>query len=245
MSTNSKLIILGCGHSESEVNLNNNAAVLTNEKLLLIDCGYTIKSALKNQGFKISDIDSIYISHVHGDHVFGLERVGYECLFKYKFRPTLFIKKELYKELWDNTLKGSMSKIGEGEASLETFFKVVFIENDSFYFHDIKIETLKVKHTPNKPSFGICIQNKYLYTTDTIAIPETLSKYKFDYCFHDVTLSDYNPVHATLNSLLNSYTKTTRKKMYLMSYEDNWNDYESSVNLNFKGFIKEGDTFDI
>ncbi|MCQ8878794.1 MBL fold metallo-hydrolase [Pseudoalteromonas shioyasakiensis] len=241
---NNRLQILGCGHSESVYNLNNNAALIVNNKLLLIDCGYTIKKALFNQELDVSDVDSIYISHVHGDHVFGLERIGYECLFKYKYRPALYIKEELYKELWDQTLKGSMSKIGEGEATLETFFDVKFIKNDSFKFQGIEIQTFAVKHTPNKPAYGICIGNKILYTTDTTPIPEQIKKHTFEVCFHDVTLSDYNPVHATLDSILISYDKETLEKMYLMSYEDNWLEFEEKVNKYFKGFVKEGDIFE-
>lgn len=244
MTTKNKLIVIGCGHSESIDNFNNNAALLVNDKMLLIDCGHTIKHALVNQRLDIADINAIYISHVHGDHVFGLERVGYECLFKHKFKPTLFIKKELSEELWDQTLKGSMGKIGEGVATLETFFDVHYIANDEFIFEGIKVQTFEVKHTPGKPAYGICIDDKLLYTSDTLAIPETLSKFTFDICLHDVTLSEFNPVHATLDSLISDYDKDTLNKMYLMSYEDNWPEFEAKAKAHCNGFVKQGDVFE-
>jgi len=237
--TKTDFLILGCGHSESEENFNNNAAVI-NEKVLLIDCGHTIKQALKANSLSIADVDAVYISHVHGDHVFGLERVAYECKYKYKKSVKLFIHQELYVELWDQTLKGSMGRNGEGEAVLEDYFDVEIIENNEFKFSDVNYQIFPVQHTPKKPAYGILIDNNILYSTDTVAILDELNELEFNIGFHDVTLSDFNPVHATLNSLINVYPADIRRKLYLMSYEDEWRESESLVLKEFKGFAKQG-----
>lgn len=43
-----------------------------NEKLFLIDCGEATQIQLLRYGLKASRIDHIFISHMHGDHYFGL-----------------------------------------------------------------------------------------------------------------------------------------------------------------------------
>src|SRR5690606_20006714 len=43
-----------------------------NEKLFLIDCGEATQIQLLRYGLKASRIDHIFISHLHGDHYFGL-----------------------------------------------------------------------------------------------------------------------------------------------------------------------------
>ncbi|WP_440054659.1 MBL fold metallo-hydrolase [Pseudoalteromonas sp. T1lg65] len=238
-----KLVMLGCGHSEAMEHYNNNAMVVGKQYRLLIDCGYTIKYALRDVGLSIADIDAIFITHVHGDHVFGLERIAYESKFTYNRKVKLFLHSSLYEELWEQTLKGSMAKIGEGSACLEDYFDVVVLDQPSFTFDGIQYDLFTVQHTPGKPCFGMALNNRLVYTSDTTAIPETLATREFDYCFHDVTLSDYNPVHATLDSLLTHYSPEQRNKMYLMSYEDHWRQHLDTVNREFAGFAKQGEEY--
>ena len=74
--------MVGTGSSDSATMFNTSAAVVSESGAFLIDCGHTIKHALNDSGIGFDNISGIFISHVHGDHVFGLERVGYEYLFR-------------------------------------------------------------------------------------------------------------------------------------------------------------------
>lgn len=65
--------ILGCG-SAMPTTLHNPSAQLVNmnEKLFMIDCGEGTQLQMRKFRTRMSKLHSIFISHLHGDHVFGL-----------------------------------------------------------------------------------------------------------------------------------------------------------------------------
>ncbi|MBK8483970.1 MAG: ribonuclease Z [Saprospiraceae bacterium] len=68
-----ELQLLGCSAALPAFNRLPSAQVLNiHEKLFLIDCGEGTQFQLKKYGIRKSRIDHIFISHLHGDHVFGL-----------------------------------------------------------------------------------------------------------------------------------------------------------------------------
>ena len=68
-----EVTILGSSSATPVHNRNQTAQVLNcNEKLYLIDCGEGTQQQLMRYGIKASKIDHIFISHLHGDHFFGL-----------------------------------------------------------------------------------------------------------------------------------------------------------------------------
>lgn len=236
----SDLLIVGCGHSESIRHYNNNAMLRTPDGNLLLDSGYTIKRALDAQSLTLEQVDAVYISHVHGDHVFGLERLAYETRYKYEKKIDLIFHESLYDELWHQTLRGSLGRNGEGEASLDDYFNVRQVSSFSFDHYGHHFDLVAVDHTPGKPAFGVLIDEDIFYSTDTVAMPDVIPPLNFRIGFHDVTLTDWNPVHATLGSLLSTYPESVRKKMFLMSYEDHFEDYRETVEANFAGFAHQG-----
>ncbi|HKG06739.1 MAG TPA: ribonuclease Z [Pedobacter sp.] len=68
-----EVTILGSSSATPVHNRNPTAQLLNcNEKFYLIDCGEGTQQQLIRYGFKASKIDFIFISHLHGDHYFGL-----------------------------------------------------------------------------------------------------------------------------------------------------------------------------
>lgn len=68
-----EVTILGSASATPVYNRNPTAQLLNcNERHYLIDCGEGTQQQLIRYGFKASKIDFIFISHLHGDHFFGL-----------------------------------------------------------------------------------------------------------------------------------------------------------------------------
>jgi ribonuclease Z len=68
-----KLTILGCHSATPRVNANPTSQFLEiKNHNFLIDCGEGTQVQLRKYGVKFSKIKHIFISHLHGDHFFGL-----------------------------------------------------------------------------------------------------------------------------------------------------------------------------
>lgn len=71
--TKFNVTILGCG-SAMPTTLHNPPSQLAdvNEKLFMIDCGEGTQLQMRRYKTRMSKLHSIFISHLHGDHIFGL-----------------------------------------------------------------------------------------------------------------------------------------------------------------------------
>ena len=65
--------ILGCGSALPTTKRNPSSQLVdVNGKLFMIDCGEGTQLQMRKFGARMSKLHSIFISHLHGDHVFGL-----------------------------------------------------------------------------------------------------------------------------------------------------------------------------
>jgi len=143
-----KLTFLGSGSAFSTENFQSNMLIESDGKKLLFDCGGDIRWALKERGLSLLDIDAAYISHLHADHTGGLEGLAFMKYFAQVIpqglpKPVLIGNNQLINELWATTLKGGLQSIQMIDATLDTFFTVEKVQNNSiFWFGKITKENL-------------------------------------------------------------------------------------------------------
>ncbi len=140
-----KLTFLGTGSAFTMDYFQSNMLVEEGEQRLLIDCGGDVRRSLNTQGLSAFEITDVYISHLHADHIGGMEWLGLITYFVRtkkdpSLRPRLHIRTPLIEDLW-LSLHGGMGTV-EGEvADLETFFAVQPIDKNGS-FQGAKFQTV-------------------------------------------------------------------------------------------------------
>lgn len=200
--------------------------------------------ALRNINVMINQIDAIFITHVHGDHAFGLERLAFETKYKYDRKIDLYLEKQVYEELWNKCLRGPLEWTSEGPNTLDDFFNVKLVSNNFFSIDGISFETFATVHEKNKPSYGLIINRETIFTSDTKAL-DWIADTKMKLYIHDVTTQDGNPAHAGIAELIDNYPESVRKRMMLTHYDDNVYDYLEVIESNFMGLAAIGQVVSI
>ncbi len=71
--TRLELNILGCGSATSSLrHLPSSQVLNVRDNLMMIDCGEGAQLEMRRMGLKFMRLNHIFISHLHGDHCFGL-----------------------------------------------------------------------------------------------------------------------------------------------------------------------------
>src|SRR5690606_8405447 len=107
-----EVTILGSSSATPIYNRNPTSQILNiNERLLMIDCGEGTQQQMLRYGIKYNRIDHIFISHLHGDHFFGLIGLISSMNLNGRKKPLmLFGPKELL-EILNIQLKYSDTKL--------------------------------------------------------------------------------------------------------------------------------------
>lgn len=216
-----EVFFVGNGSALNLVKNNNNILLIKGEDHLLLDCGITCPRALyETTGLSPDKITNIAISHLHGDHVGGLEVFGwYHCINKSVAR--VWSKVNTLSVLWTPM-----------DFMAHEAFRLM--SNDIWEFHvgSIKVKFVKTQHVDNIKSYGYIVDDRVLFTMDSCFSPELLKDY--DVIFHDCS-SKKNPVHACIEEL-RTLPKEMKSKMWLMHLDEG--DYGNVDD--FKGFVPVG-----
>ncbi len=162
--------MLGTGSAFAKTFYNTSALIRSNEMNFLIDCGATTPRSLHEIGVEPDQIDGIIISHIHADHVGGLEEIAFRLLYQYKNKKTkLFLTESLAGVLWENTLKGGMYNPTDGFSRLEDYFEVILLEENVpvTILPGLTIEIISTLHIPHKLNYSLFINGRTFYSADS------------------------------------------------------------------------------
>ncbi len=216
------ITMIGTGSAFAKKYDNNNALIEHNGFRLLVDCGITLPKALHQQGIAFDELDGVLISHIHGDHVGGLEEYAFQMMFKYQRKPILYIAQSLVEPLWEQTLRGGLTQ--EPLVELEHFFDVRPLAPgiDHELYPGLTVKLMETKHIPNKPSYSFLFNGSFFYTADMRFDPMLLQQLidnGVSTIYHDCQLEAPGVVHASLDELL-TLPDFIQQKTWLMHYGD-------------------------
>ena len=251
-----KMTFLGSGAAFTLQNFQSNMLIEKNGKRLLIDAGGDIRFSLNEVGLTSRDIDSIYISHSHTDHIGGLEYMGFTTYFDpTKESIKLFCEGELMYNIWDDSIKGGLKSIQGARITLGDYFKKFPIDRENGYFiwEDIKFTIVQVCHIVDcymiVPSYGLMFKGdngkNVFITTDTQFAPSQISTFyeQSDIIFQDCETAPFKSgVHAHYTDLA-TLDKKFKRKMNLYHYQDG--EKPDCKKDGFSGWCKKGQVFEL
>lgn len=169
--TNGEVVFLGTGDAFSAGGRQNSAYLVRRAGAsLLIDCGAATLGSLKRHSLSVQEIDTIVISHLHGDHIAGLPFLFLHLLYVEPRSAALTIIGPPGVESRVRLLFGAMYS---DTAAEPLPFPLDFIEAQ----HGLRIDAdgwrivpFRVPHQDNPPSFGYeigCDDRKIVYSGDS------------------------------------------------------------------------------
>ncbi len=265
------LTFLGVGSAFAKRNFQSNALIEAwtagpNDQeapndTLLIDFGTTGPIALHHlkgrPGFSYLDrgarinyaaIRRIFVTHLHSDHIGGLEELAGMNAYDQTdpdtdpgLKPAIIGSSDLLASLWEDSLKGGLGARHGHYARMEEYFVIAplrpvekggpdrFTMLDQYVFTIFPTDHIRVEQKYDWPSYGLLITDErtgetVVYSSDTRfdvdSMGEMMARAKIN--FHDVLLEDQpQPVHALL-SQMRTLPEHVRRKTVLYHFGDTW-----------------------
>lgn len=139
-----EVTILGSSSATPVYNRNPTAQLLNcNEKFYLIDCAEGTQQQLIKFGLKASKIDYIFISHLHGDHYFGLIGLLSSMHLNGRIKPLHIYGPQPIKEILELQFKHSDTHLK---------YELIYFDIDAtqpeviFENNDVSVETIVLNH---------------------------------------------------------------------------------------------------
>ena len=228
------VFMLGTGSAFAKVNYNNNALFTVGDQTLLVDCGTTAPRSLYEIGRTFNEIDAVLLTHIHADHIGGLEEFAFQMKFFYGRKPRLYIAETLVEPLWETSLKGGLYQ--DENPGLASYFDVYPMSEgvNVEVLPGLFIKLIATKHIPNKASYSLIVNDRFFYSGDTVFDQDLLvslvEEQGISLIFHDCQLHPPGIVHASLSELL-TLPPSIQQLTYLMHYGDDQPEFVGRTGL--------------
>lgn len=232
-----EIFVLGVGDTFSEKHHSTAVLLACDGFLLAIDCPDMYRGVLRDssercgRALQLSDIDHFLITHVHGDHMNGLEGVAFYKHFVDGKPVELLCSRELRASIWDQRLAATMGVLWNGEAFREMAFESYFRHHELPWGEDTQVGPFRIRtrrtihHVPTSALFIEAAGRTLGYSSDTAFDPDLIAFLApADLIIHETNLGPAHTPYASLATL----PEDLRRKMRLIHYPDAF-DIETSV----------------
>ena len=164
---------------------------------ILVDCGSGVTQRLEEAKISTADIDALFLTHLHSDHVVDFYQLIISSWHSYRVKPwkiygpkgtKIFLSKIM--NAWRN--ERNLRIKYEARSSIDAFKLDIkeFGEHGKIKIKDIELEYFRVNHFPVKHAYGFNFYNdkKKLTMSGDTKPCENLMKYaqKADVLLHEV-----------------------------------------------------------
>lgn len=254
-----KLQFIGCGSAFTTKDFYQSNVLVTAKsgKKLLIDCGSDARFALAELKVGIEEIDAVYISHLHADHIGGLEWLAFCTYFNPKLkRPKLYMIQGLMEELWYHSLQGGLDSLEGKKANLTDYFDCCMLAGNGYFtWEEIRFTPIQTIHVMSGMSimisFGLLIEEVksqfplIFFTSDTQYCPHQIMHFyeSANIILQDCETGEFpSGVHAHILELKDLPVEVKRK-MWLYHYQPNGPKDFKPQDWGFQGFVSKGQIF--
>ncbi len=198
---------------------------------LAVDCPDSYEAVLKEAtdssgiDLTISDIDAVLITHLHGDHVNGLEMFAYRRFFYEGKRLRLVCSPEVRSVIWEHRLQCSMGVLFDGSQFNEMHFDDYFDYVPLEWSRETNIGPFEITaratkhHIPTSALLVKAAGRAWGYSCDTAFDPGLIDFLnQADLIFHETNLGHAHTSYEELAAL----PPNVREKMRLVHYSDDF-----------------------
>jgi ribonuclease BN (tRNA processing enzyme) len=243
-------LTLGVGDAFSARHFSSCLAVTYDGSWLLVDCPHPILKMLAHavekagRGPEIGTLQGVILTHLHGDHVSGLEILGYYFRFVLQRRLPIFLHADVLENLWPHSLAGSMKwtlRVGKKPQRhrLADFFQVkVLSEKKPVPLGPFSIRCRPVVHSIPAIALRLSAGGRELgYSGDTVFDPALLDWLSAaDLVVHEAGEGFAHTPYEKLAEL----APELRRRMRLIHYPDRFDPAASVIRC-----LREGEWCDV
>jgi len=216
-----QLAVIGCGDAfGAGSRLQTSFCVRSSTSTFLIDCGATSLIGMRRLGISPNDIDTVFVSHLHGDHFGGLPWLLIDAKYVSGRKRPLVVAGPKGIEARFVVLAEALYP---NATTAERDFDLVFVEyeeNTPLEFSGVTVTPFEVHHPSGAPPYALRfkVDDRVIAFTGDTGWVDILYEVARDAdlfiseCFqYDVTL----PIHLDYKTIDANYDKLGAKQMLL------------------------------
>ena len=240
-----EIVVIGVGDTFTERHHTAALLLCSGGFQLAVDCPARYRSALRSAGeasgrkLGLGAIDHVLITHVHGDHMNGLEGVAFYKHFAEGKRLGLVTSAEVRDVIWDERLKASMGSLWDGKHLRPCSFDDYFVHLPLSWSEETSVGPFRLRarrtihHVPTSAILVEAGGRTLGYSADTAFDPELIAFLEpADLIIHE---TNFGPAHTPYAALAALPAKL-REKMRLIHYADSFDTSSSAIAV-----LREGD----